>query len=118
MQWVAQTTRSILQYLLLLRPMPYLLETNDGQWILQLHVQPKGSKTKIVGLHDGRLKLTVASPPVDGKANKEVISFLASVLKIRKKDVVLTSGLQSRKKNVCISGLEAKDIRRILGAKL
>lgn len=98
--------------------MPYLLETNDGLSILQLHVQPKGSKTKIAGLYDGRLKLVVSSPPVDGKANKEVIAFLASILNIRKKDVVLKSGLQSRKKNVCIVSLKANEIRKIIGEQL
>lgn len=94
--------------------MPYLSDTSDGSSLLLLHVQPKGSKTRIVGLHDQRLKIAVSSPPVDGKANKEVVRFLASVFGVKKKDVVLKSGLQSRKKTVLISSISAAAIREIV----
>ena len=41
-----------------------------------LHVSPRASRTRVVGLHDGRVKLQVAAPPVDGEANAEVERFL------------------------------------------
>lgn len=80
--------------------MSYLAETANGSVLLQVYVQPKGSRTKIVGVHDGRLKIAVAAPPVDGKANKELLSFLASLLKVGKKELLLKSGQQSRRKTV------------------
>ncbi|MFT5697204.1 MAG: hypothetical protein ACI8ZB_000052 [Desulforhopalus sp.] len=94
--------------------MPYLTEASDGRQLLYLYVQPKGSKNRVVGLHDKRLKIAVSSPPVDGKANKEVVRFLAVVFGVGKKDVILTAGLQSRKKTVVISSLSASDIREIV----
>lgn len=94
--------------------MPYLTDASDGRQILHLHVQPKGSKSRIVGLHDGRLKIAVSSPPVDGKANKEVVRFLAAVFGVHKKDVILKAGLQSRKKTVLVSSISASGIRDIV----
>ena len=94
--------------------MPYLTETADGRQHLHLHVQPKGSTTKIAGLYDQRLKIVVSSPPARGKANKEVVRFLATVFGVAKKDVVIKAGLQSRKKKVLISSVAAADIRKIV----
>jgi uncharacterized protein (TIGR00251 family) len=98
--------------------MPYLTENSDGRQMIHLHIQPKGSRSRIVGLHDGRLKLVVSSPPVDGKANKEVLAFLASLLRVHKKDVQLKSGLQSRKKTVIVSSISADGIREIIDSLL
>ena len=67
-------------------------------------MQPKASKTRIVGLHDGCLKIAVAAPPVDGKANKAVVRFLADILGVSARNVVVTSGAQSRKKKVVVQG--------------
>lgn len=94
--------------------MPYLISAADGRQHLYLHVQPKGSKNRIAGLYDRRLKIVVSSPPVDGKANNEVIRFLAAVFGVAKKDVVIKAGLQSRKKTVIISSIAAADIRKIV----
>ncbi|PHR24581.1 MAG: YggU family protein [Desulfotalea sp.] len=94
--------------------MPYLTTASDGRQLLFLHVQPKGSKTRIVGLHDQRLKIAVSSPPVDGKANKEVVRFLASVIGVGKKDIVIKAGLQSRKKTVLVSSVSAAALREII----
>lgn len=94
--------------------MPYLTEATDGRQHLFLHVQPKGSKSRIAGLYDRRLKIVVLSPPVDGKANKEVVRFLAAVLGVPKKDVTIKNGLQSRKKTVVISSIAVADIRKIV----
>jgi uncharacterized protein len=94
--------------------MPYLTDASDGRQILYLHVQPKGSKSRIVGLHGERLKIAVSSPPVDGKANKEVVRFLAAVFGVRKKEIILKAGLQSRKKTLLVSSMSASAIREIV----
>ncbi len=94
--------------------MPYLTDASDGPQKLHLHVQPKGSKSRIVGLHDGRLKIAVSSPPVDGKANKEVVRFLAVVFGVHKKDIILKAGLHSRKKTLLVSSISASAIRDIV----
>lgn len=81
---------------------PYLTTLADGAVLLHVYVQPKASKSRIVGLYDDCLKLAVAAPPVDGKANEEVIRFLSRLLNIPGRDIALSSGAQSRRKKVRI----------------
>lgn len=81
---------------------------------LKLIVQPKAKKTKILGVHDGMVKLAIASPPVDGKANKEVVAFLADFFKLKKSEVSIVSGERSRRKICLLGSLEEEDIRKKL----
>ena len=76
---------------------------------LKLFVQPKASRTEIVGMHDGMIKVAVAAPPVDGKANKEIVSFFSSLFKIKKSKLTIASGDHSRRK-VIVSDLFEKDM--------
>lgn len=94
--------------------MSYLSTATDGTVLIRLHVQPKASKNRIVGLHDGCLKMAVAAPPVEGKANKAVVKFLAEVFGIPAREVTVKSGLQSRKKVVVVKALDATEIRYML----
>jgi uncharacterized protein (TIGR00251 family) len=94
--------------------MSYLSTATDGTVLIRLHVQPKASKSRIVGLHDGCLKMAVAAPPVDGKANKAVVKFLADFFGIPAREVTVKSGLQSRKKVVVVKALDATEIRHML----
>ena len=78
---------------------------------LTLHVQPRASRTGLCGIHGGSLKLAITAPPVEGKANKEVIAFLAAFLKIPKKDVTIVSGAQSRTKRCRITSTTEIEVR-------
>ena len=49
--------------------------------VLEVLVQPRASRTRVVGEHDGRLKIQLAAPPVDGEANAALIEFLADALR-------------------------------------
>ena len=98
--------------------MPYISNAANGETLIRLHVQPKTSKNRIVGIHDGCLKIAVTAPPVDGKANKAVVKFLASFLGIPIRDVTVVSGAQSRKKQVVVNTLGASEIRRMLTSVL
>jgi uncharacterized protein (TIGR00251 family) len=75
--------------------------------ILACHIQPKASRDAIVGIHDDRLKIQVASPPVDGKANEQLIRFIAKVLGVAKSRVTLVRGQSSRHKTLHVAGLDA-----------
>lgn len=70
--------------------------------MLHVYVQPKASKTRIVGIFDGCLKIAIAAPPVEGKANEEVVKFLARLFNIPGRAVVIQAGAQSRRKRVFI----------------
>jgi len=73
--------------------------------VLELLVQPRASKTRVVGEHDGRLKLQLAAPPVDGEANAALLAFLADALSVKRAAVALLAGESGRKKRVRIAGV-------------
>ncbi len=74
----------------------------DGALILALHVQPGAPRTAVVGRHADALKIRLAAPPVDGKANAELLRFLAEAFAVPIRNVVLLRGQTSRQKVVRI----------------
>ncbi len=84
--------------------MSWIRADGDGV-ILCLHVQPGARKTEIAGLHGEALKIRLAAPPVDGKANASLIEFLARQLGVAKSAVELLSGATSRAKRVRVGGV-------------
>jgi uncharacterized protein len=75
--------------------------------VLEVLVQPRASRTRAVGEHDGRLKIQLAAPPVDGEANAALVEFLADALGVRKADVVIARGETGRRKSVRVAGVSA-----------
>lgn len=76
------------------------LQVHAGAVTLTLHIQPGAKKTEVVGLHGDALKIRLAAPPVDGKANAALIEFLAARLGVARSALCLKSGLTSRRKVV------------------
>jgi hypothetical protein len=70
--------------------------------ILDCHLQPKASKDEFAGLHGERLKIRLTAPPVEGKANAQLLAFLARAFGVAKSQVVLLSGELNRQKRVRI----------------
>ena len=81
---------------------PCLLARGDGV-LLQLSVMPNAKRTAVDGLHDGALRVRLAAPPVDGRANDALIAWLAKSLGVAKRDVELLRGESSRRKQVAIA---------------
>ncbi len=79
-----------------------------GGAVLELLVQPRASRTRVAGEHDGRLKIQLAAPPVDGEANTALLAFLAGALGVKKADVALLAGESGRRKRVRIAGVPAE----------
>ncbi len=98
--------------------MPYLQSHSTGALLLSLYVQPRASRNELVGLHGDALKLRLTTPPVDGKANKAVVAFLAKFFKIPQSDIIIKSGLQSRSKRVMLLGMDENDVRLQLAAQV
>lgn len=92
----------------------FLTTLGDGSLALRLHVQPRAARTRLVGIHGDALKLAVTAPPVGGKANGEVIAFLASFFKVAKKEITITGGLQSREKRCRIGSLSESDAKKLI----
>ena len=70
--------------------------------IVSLHIQPGAKKTVVVGPHGDALKIRLAAPPVDGKANAALLAFIAEKVGTGRTAVELISGQTSRAKRVCI----------------
>ncbi len=70
--------------------------------LLKLHVQARAKENCITGIHGDMLKLKIKSPPVDNKANKEIVSYLAKEFNVTKSNVVLISGQTHRDKKILI----------------
>lgn len=85
---------------------PVWARQDDADWLLELHVQPGAKVTAVAGEHDGRLKLKIAAPPVDNKANAHLLSWLAAQLGVPKSAVRLVRGEASRQKTVAVRGVE------------
>lgn len=85
-------------------------QAGDGCITLTLHIQPGARKTEFAGLHGDALKIRLAAPPVDGKANEALIKFLAETLHLPKSAVTLKSGQSSRRKVLEVSGATSVSI--------
>lgn len=81
----------------------FLIKSTD-ELIIDIYVQPGAKISQIIGVHGERLKIKISSPPVDGKANHEVIEFFSQLLNISRRDISLVSGEKSRNKRVKIIG--------------
>lgn len=85
--------------------------TREGdEVILTLHVQPGAKKTEVAGQHGEALKIRLAAPPVEGKANAALLKFLAKAFGVPKSAVTLISGETSRHKRVRIHSKTIKAI--------
>lgn len=77
---------------------------------LRILVQPRASRSRITGEHDGLLKVQLAAPPVDGAANRALLELLVDLLQIPKRQVTLLSGESSRRKRVRVEGVAPADV--------
>ncbi|GAB1369143.1 DUF167 domain-containing protein [Azonexus hydrophilus] len=88
--------------------------TAAGGATLSLHVQPGAKKSECAGLHGEALKIRLAAPPVDGKANEALLRFLAQRLAIPRQQISLKSGQTSRQKVVEIESVTAERLVALL----
>ena len=97
---------------------PYLTAQADGSVLLRIHVQPRAANNQVAGLQGEALKLRLSAPPVEGKANKAVLAYLAELLNVPKKALRLKSGQASRQKTIRITGTSEEIIRQLLAPYL
>ncbi|MCA9029900.1 MAG: YggU family protein [Planctomycetaceae bacterium] len=87
------------------------IEANDEGVFLPVHAQPGAKKNRIVGEHDGRLKVAVTAAPEKGKANKEIIAFLSKTLGIRKNQILIRSGETNSRKLLVVSDVDPRELQ-------
>ncbi len=71
---------------------------------LTLHIQPGAKRTDVAGLHGDALKIRLAAPPIEGRANEALLKFIAESFGVPLRQVELKQGGQSRHKVVAITG--------------
>lgn len=86
---------------------PWVRRTSGG-WSLTVRVQPGAARSEVVGPHGDAIRIRVASPPVDGKANAELERFLAEHLGRPRRSVTVVRGQTSRTKVVAVHGTAAR----------
>ncbi|MCB1741207.1 MAG: YggU family protein [Gammaproteobacteria bacterium] len=82
---------------------PMWCKQQDGDWILELRLQPRASQDRIVGVENDRLKVRVTDPPIDNAANDKILRLMAKAFGVGRSQVQLLSGHTSRDKRVRIS---------------
>jgi uncharacterized protein len=91
---------------------PAWAQWRAGELVLALHAQPGARRTAVSGPYGERLKVALHAPPVDGKANDELLRYLAAELDLRRNQVRLLAGTASRDKSVAIA-CDAADAPRL-----
>ena len=81
---------------------------------LRLHVYPNAARNELVGFDGDIWRVKIAVPPLKGKANKELIAFLAQKLGLSKGDLTILKGHTSRHKLLSVIGLTREELNRRL----
>jgi hypothetical protein len=81
---------------------------------IDILVQPRASRAKIGPMHDGRIKIAVTAPPVDGEANAAVIELLAKRLGVPRSSVEVIAGASSRRKTIRIANVTEQQLAELL----
>ncbi len=88
-------------------------DVGDGCTV-NVRVHPGARKNGVSGVHAGAVKISLTTPPVDGRANEALIAFVAELLGVPRARVSLVSGMTSRTKVLRITGKSAADLRTAL----
>jgi uncharacterized protein (TIGR00251 family) len=91
----------------------YARDTPDG-CTLQTRIHPGARKNAITGTHNAALKISLTTPPIEGRANEALIAFLADQLRIPKSRIALITGTTSRSKTLRITGKSAAEVQAAL----
>jgi len=86
--------------------------------LIKVFVSPKAKKTAVKGLHGDAIKIQVAAPPIKGRANKELIAFIAKKLGVKKELVSIKSGRSSKNKTIKVKTIQTEEaISKLLGTQ-
>lgn len=82
--------------------------------VLPIHVTPKSSCNKIIGWKNEELKIKIAAQPEKGEANQELIAFLSKAFSVKKSDIDIIRGTESRHKLVRIKGMTFEEVNKAI----
>lgn len=84
--------------------------------VFSIQVLPRSSQCKVVGGQGDFLKIKITAPPVDGRANEEVVRFLSGIFGVKRDQVQILGGLKAKKKTIMIKEITKKDAEAVLAA--
>jgi uncharacterized protein len=76
----------------------------NGAVTLRIHAQPGAKRTEVAGLHGGSLKIRLAAPALEDRANEALVAFVAERFGVARRAVTLVSGAKSREKRLEVRG--------------
>ncbi len=91
------------------------MQESSASVTFAVKVHPRAKKNAITGEIGDALKLSLTSPPVEGRANQACIEFFAKLLKVPRSSVTIAFGQTSRAKAIRVVGLSADEVRRRIG---
>jgi len=86
------------------------VRSTPGGVTISVHVAPRASTNKVMGVHNGALKVALTAPPVGGAANKALVEFIAKMLDVPRSAVTIVSGATSRNKVIQVTGISASHV--------
>ena len=92
-------------------------ETGGARARITVKVQPRAKATRVAGRMENAYRLQLAAPPVDGKANRACVAYLAELAGVAKSRVRIVSGAAGRMKIVEIEGIAQEEMERRLGRR-
>ena len=92
------------------QPLPPYVESLPDGCLLHIHLQPRASRTAVCGPFDKALKIAVTGPPVEGKANRALCTFLSKRLGVPKSAVQIVKGETSRRKTLLIQDIAPAEL--------
>jgi uncharacterized protein (TIGR00251 family) len=87
------------------------IREQEGAITFEVRVAPRASRDRVLGVHEGALKVALTAAPVDGAANEALRKLLAKALGVPKSDVEIVRGARARNKVLRVQGLSARDVR-------
>lgn len=93
---------------------PSFVQNVDDGCTLSVRVHPGARRNDIAGLHAGAVKVSIAAPPADGRANEALIEFLAELLRLPQHCITIVGGAASRNKVLRITGKDAAEVQAAL----
>ena len=86
----------------------------DGRVRFVVHVQPRAARSEVLGVYGEAMKIRLAAVPVDGKANEELVKFLARLFAVSRRDVMIVAGHGSRSKIVEVAGVTDREVHDVV----
>ncbi len=91
-----------------------MLKEANGRVSFTVRVVPRASKNQIVGMEGDAVKIRLAAPPVEGKANDVLVKFLASLLGVPRSSVEIIAGRSSRNKAIGVYGVSRERLEQVI----